>query len=86
MTNEVIISGVIEKVHNVGDFILAAIRTNGEIFYLFFGSLDYDYSTLERVYVCAKGYLQHIRYRLEGNEKCTNILAICVEEMEKCEI
>jgi hypothetical protein len=86
MLNEVIISGVIEKVHNIGDFILAAIRTNGDIFYLFFDSQEYDYSTLEKQYVCAKGYLQHIKYKLEKNVNAINVLAICVEEMEKCNI
>lgn len=86
MTNHVVLSGKIEKVYDLGEFTLASIRVFDELFYLFFDSLEYDYKTLEKCYVCAKGYLQHIRYKLETNVTRTTILAVCVEEMEKCDI
>lgn len=86
MINQVVLSGKIEKIYDLGEFTLASIRVLNELFYLFFDSLEYNYSSLEKCYVCVKGSLQHIRYKLEENVTRTTVLAICVEEMEKCDI
>ena len=86
MFNQVTLSGVIQVIHDLGDTKLAVIRCNNDLFYVFWENNEYDYSTLEKKYVCLSGYLQHIKYKLEENQNALKILAICVEEMEECEV
>lgn len=86
MLNEVIISGYIQIVHDLGESQLAALKCNDDIFYVFWRTDEYDTSQLLKKYICVKGYLQHIKYKLEEHINSSNILAICVEEMEECEV
>ena len=86
MVNEVILSGKIEAIQDVGDYIIAVINTLNDKFYLALDPAEYDYTSLERKYVCARGYLQHLKLRLKNRVNCMNILAIWVEDMEECEV
>lgn len=86
MLNEVIISGYVQLINDLDDNQLAALKCNDDIFYIFWKTDEYDTSNLLKKYICVKGYLQHIKYKLEEKVNSLNILAICVEEMEECEV
>ena len=86
MLNEVIVSGYIQVVHDLGENQLAVIKCNDELFYVFWKTDVYDTSNLEKKYLCIRGYLQHIKFKLEEKVNSLNVLAICVEDMEECEV
>lgn len=83
MLNEIVLSGIIKKVKIIDESILAVIKCNESLFYIYWERNEYDTSQLVGKFVCLRGYLQHIQYKLEENITTTKILAICVEEMEE---
>jgi hypothetical protein len=86
MFNQVTLSGTIQVIHDLEGTKLAVIKCNNELFYVYWDDNEYYFDKLVNKYVCINGYLQHIKYKLKQNKNTLSILAVCVEEMEECEV